>query len=78
MRARECSCKYWKKEIPIMLGAMECADLVSKGIFKTKEITWFEYCPWCGSKLVEAGDELPEVTLDKDFMPRKQVVNLVE
>ena len=78
MKARECKCKYWNKEIPTISEAMTCADLLSNGIFKTKEITWFEYCPWCGSKLIETGDELKEYILDNNFMPKKQVINMVE
>ncbi len=78
MKARGCNCKYWKKEVKTIISALECADLLSKGIFKTKELTWFEFCPWCGSKLVESGEDIKEYTLDDNFVPQKTIINLVE
>ena len=78
MKTRQCDCKYWKKDIPTILSAFECADLLSNGVFKTHEITWFEYCPWCGKKLAETGEDVKEYTLDNNFMPKKLTINLVD
>jgi hypothetical protein len=41
-----CSCEEWKDNIYIIVGtlAMAHSDL-------SKNVSSFEYCPWCGKKL---------------------------
>jgi len=72
MRARKCNCKYWEPNVKLILYSLEHSDaVIQSDIFNSHKIAWFEFCPWCGEKLIEDGPELPSVYLDDNFMPRK-------
>ena len=44
-----CNCKAWKENIPKIQGAS--VMMWNHGMEYTGDI--FQYCPWCGKKLVE-------------------------
>lgn len=51
MKSRSCTCEKWKKNTPILDGMIEIQAVMSWGARGyTGDV--FEYCPWCGEKLM--------------------------
>ena len=52
---RQCKCKDWKENAPILDSALSFVATRNFGGPGLKKI--FSYCPWCGKKLDEVQDE---------------------
>ena len=52
MKNRACTCEKWKKNTPILDGMIEIQAVMSWGNPKGYTGDPFQYCPWCGEKLM--------------------------
>jgi len=52
-----CDCEKWKKNFPKLLAQLLFCAGQSGSPQWTKDNDVFEFCPWCGKRLVEQEDE---------------------
>jgi hypothetical protein len=52
---RICDCKDWKPNVEIIDSALAIAFI--HGFQQDDHVDVFNFCPWCGKKLVEVADD---------------------